>query len=147
MQIKYMRVWQGSGGSNGTATLTSKLNSTSYNTAGLTLPLGARVDLRGVSLLFTNGGNLEITDARGNIVWQTNTPVQCSGTCRVVFQNDGNLVLYGPTNAPYWTSKTWNNNVGSMTFSNQAPYIEVIDGNAKVLWTAGVTRHVTIPTG
>jgi hypothetical protein len=103
------------------------------------------VDIRGVSLSFSNSGKLAITDSAGNILWQTDKSVQCGGTCRAVFQNDGNLVLSGPSNKPYWTSHTWNNNVGSMTFSNHAPYLEIMDGNAKILWTTGVTNQIPIP--
>lgn len=147
MQVKYVRVWQGSGGSNDTSTVTSNLNSISYAPAGLTLANGASVDVLGVSLMFTNSGNLKITDSRGRIVWQSNTSVQCGRACRAVFQNDGNLALYGPTNTVYWTSHTWNNNMGSMTFSNQAPYLEIMDGKAKVRWTTGVTNQVPIPSG
>lgn len=147
MQVRYVRVWQGSGGSNGTSTVTSNLNSISYAPAGLTLANGASVDILGVSLMFTNSGNLQITDSRGSIVWQSNTSGRCGGTCRAVFQNDGNLALYGPTNTAYWTSHTWNNNMGSMTFSNQAPYLEIMDGKAKIRWTTGVTNQVPIPNG
>jgi len=147
MQIRYVRVWQGSGGSSSNRTETSNLKSISYAPAGLTLMHGTRVDISGVSLVFTNRGNLEITDARGHIVWQTNKSVQCDGRCRAVFQNDGNLVLIGPTNAAYWTSHTWGNNVGSMKFSNRAPYLEIMDGNARILWTTRVTNQVSIPKG
>jgi beta-glucanase (GH16 family) len=145
MQVRYVRVWQGSGGSKGTSTGTSNLNSISYASAGLTLAQGSHVDIRGVSLSFSNSGKLAITDSAGNILWQTDKSVQCGGTCRAVFQNDGNLVLSGPSNKPYWTSHTWNNNVGSMTFSNHAPYLEIMDGNAKILWTTGVTNQIPIP--
>ncbi len=147
MQVQYVRVWQGSGGSTSTSTVTSNLNFISYAPAGLTLAHGSRVDILGASLMFTNGGNLEVTDSLGNIVWQTNTSVQCGGTCRAVFQNDGNLVLYGPTNKAYWTSQSWNNNLGWMKFSNQAPYLEITNENDKVLWTTGVTNQVPIPRG
>jgi beta-glucanase (GH16 family) len=147
MQIKYVRVWQGSGGSNGASTGTSSLNSISYATGGLTLARGSRVAIKGVRLRFTNSGNLEITDSLGNIVWQTNTSGQCGNTCLTVFQDDGNLVLYGPANNTYWMSKTWNNNIAWMTFSNRAPYLEIVDGNARILWTTGVTNQISIPGG
>jgi len=147
MQIKYVRVWQGSGGSNGVPPGTSSLNSISYATAGLTLAPGSHVAIKGVRLTFTNSGNLEITDSLRKILWQTNTSGQCGSTCRAVFQNDGNLVLYGAANKPYWMSKTWNNNIASMTFSNRPPYLEIVDGNAKILWTSGVASQMSIPSG
>jgi exopolysaccharide biosynthesis protein len=146
MQIKYVRVWQGSGGSNGPV-VTTNLNSVSYATAGLTLEPGSHVAIKGASLTFTKSGNLEITDSGGKIVWQTNTSGKCGNNCRAVFQNDGNLVLYGPANKPYWMSKTWNNNIASMTFSNRAPYLRIVDGNARLLWTTGVTNQISIPGG
>jgi beta-glucanase (GH16 family) len=137
LQVKYVRVWQGSDGSNGPET--SKLNSISYAPAGLTLASGDRVDIRGASLALTDQGNLQITDTRSNILWQSGTSLQCGGSCQAVFQNDGNLVLYGPANtgyAAYWTSQSSNNNLGSMTFSNHAPYLKILDRNGRVLWTA-----------
>jgi len=146
MQVRYVRVWQGSGGSNGPS-VTSDLNSIAYPPAGLVLANRSRVDIRGLSLTFTNDGNLEITDALGNVLWKTNTSVPCGRACRAVFQNDGNLVLSGPTNKPYWTSKSWNNNLGWMTFSNRAPYLEITNEKDKILWTTGVTNQVSIPSG
>ena len=137
LQVKYVRVWQGSGGSNGPAT--SKLNSVIYSAAGLTLASGDRVDIRSASLAFTEQGNLQITDARNNILWQSGTSLQCEGSCQAVFQNDGNLVLYGPANtgyAAYWTSQTLNNSRGSLILSNHAPYLKILDKKGKVLWTA-----------
>src|SRR5258708_20150922 len=145
MQIKYVRVWQGSGGSNGVSPGTSSLNSISYATAGLTLAPGSHVAIKGVRLTFTNSGNLEITDSLRKILWQTNTSGQCGSTCRAVFQNDGNLVLYGAANKPYWMSKPSNHNIASITFSNRPPYLEIVDGNAKILWTSGVARQIAIP--
>ena len=134
MQVQYVRVWQGSGGS---TTSTSNSNSITYSPAKLTLAHGASVSILGASLIFTNGGNLEVTDSHGKILWQSKTSVQCSGNCRAVFQNDGNLVLYGATNSPYWTSHTWNNNLGSLTFSNRTPYLKVMNGSGKTLWSSG----------
>jgi hypothetical protein len=97
------------------------------------------VDIRGASLALTEQGNLQITDARNNILWQSGTSLQCDGSCQAVFQNDGNLVLYGPANtgyAAYWTSQTLNNSRGSLILSNHAPYLKILDKKGKVLWTA-----------
>jgi beta-glucanase (GH16 family) len=145
MQVQYIRVWQGSGGSNGTATDTSSLNSITYPPAGLTLTNGSHVDIRGVSLIFTDGGNLEITDSRKKVLWKTDVPAQCGGACRAVFQNDGNLVLSSPGNKAYWTSQSWNNNLGWMTFSNRAPYLEISSEKDQTLWSTGVTNQIAIP--
>jgi hypothetical protein len=147
MQVKYIRVWQGSGGSNGNATDTSRLNSITYPTAGLTLTSGSRVDIRGVSLIFTRDGNLELTDSRNKVLWKTNLTVECGSGCRAVFQNDGNFVLSSPTNKAYWTSQSWGNNMGWMTFSNRAPYIEITSEKDQTLWSTGVSTQVAIPGG
>jgi len=147
LQVQYIRVWQGSGGSNGTATDTSTLNSITYPAAGLTLTAGSRVDIRGVSLIFTRDGNLELTDPRHHVLWKTNLTVECGGGCRAVFQNDGNFVLSTPGNKAYWTSQSWGNNMGWMTFSNRAPYLEITNEKDERLWSTGVFNQIAVPKG
>jgi hypothetical protein len=64
-----------------------------------------------------------------------------------VFQNDGNFVLSSPTNKAYWTSQSWGNNMGWMTFSNRAPYIEITSEKDQTLWSTGVSTQIAIPGG
>jgi hypothetical protein len=42
----------------------------------------------------------------GEAVWSTGTSGTSNYNSRLVVQNDGNLVIYTPSNAPIWASNT-----------------------------------------
>jgi len=132
MLVDYVQVWQGSGGSaNGFSSTNS--NDITWATAGLTLKNGQQFSIRNANIVLTNNGNFQITDGHGSVLWQTGITKECTSGCTLVFQNDGNLVL-NDSGKPFWSSGTYNNNVGSMQFSNQPPYLQIMDQKCNVLW-------------
>jgi len=135
MLVEYVRVWQGSGGSKGPNS-TALWGSASFRTAGLSLKPSEQVNINGANLGFTTTGNLEVTDSKGSILWQTGTTSSCSTGCTAIFQNDGNLVLYSADGKVIWGANTWNNNMGSMAFNSQPPYLQIFNQECTVLWSS-----------
>jgi len=138
--VEYVKVWQGYGGS-ANAFATNNASSITWATGGLTLNTGQQVNILGVSLVFTQDGNLEAVGSSGNIIWQTNTTQNCSvgSGCICYFQSDGNFVSYN-NNHPYWAAGVYNNNEGALTFSNELPYLLIVDSNCNSLWSPNITK-------
>jgi len=144
MQIEYVRVWQGQGGSRD-AFSTSKSAGVAWDTAALTLVSGNVIDLKGVTLSLSINGSIHIVDLCGNIVWdaKTQAPNNCNPMCSLVFQNDGNLVLNEGGKA-YWSSATYGNNMGSMEFVNTPPYLNIYTAECTLMWS---TKSTVKPCG
>jgi beta-glucanase (GH16 family) len=135
-----------------TSTKTGTVVSQTFTPATLTLMSGQSTKLSdGTQLLFTSSANLEVLSPSGAIEYQTSTSASCtanSSTCELIFQNDGNLVIYAGGNA-IWSAATYNNNEGAMIFSNTAPYLEVLSGSSAVLWSTSplpVSTPTPVPT-
>jgi len=139
MQIEYVRVWQGKGGSKD-AFSTSKSTRVAWDTAALTLVSGNVIDLKDVTLSLSINGSIHIVDSCGNIVWDAKTlaPNNCNPMCSLIFQNDGNLVL-NEGGKPYWSSATYGNNMGSMEFVNTPPFLNIYTGECKLMWSTKST--------
>jgi len=153
MLVDYVRVWQGSGGSDH-ATDTSDAPALSWWTAGSywqpdfpgwILNGNQIVNISGVTLSLPASGRLTVTTNTGLIVYATDIPVQnppCDSTCKAVFQNDGNLVLNNAKGA-YWGSNTWGNEGGLFSFMNEPPYLAIYDSMCNPLWsTANKTKSI-----
>jgi len=131
--VKYVKVWQGSGGSqNGFDTAQS--DSITWPTAGFNLTENGKVVLKNITLTFQSG-DLIINTQNGQQLWHTATTQTCTGTgCIANFQNDGNFV-FSNNGKVYWSSSTWDNNMGSLTFFTQSPYLEIRDGPCNIKWS------------
>jgi hypothetical protein len=110
-------------------------NSKWYAPGAVKLLNGQKLTLVGASLVFTAAGDLQVINSAGKILWNTKTAASCS-TCSAIFQNDGNLVIYGSGGA-VWSSATYNNNTGRLFFSNQVPYLSIANNVYKTIWTSG----------
>jgi len=136
MLVEYVRVWQGSGGS-ADANSTTGASSLTWLTSQFTLNAGETIQINGTSMTVTKEGDWQVLDTQGNILWHSNTTnANCATqTCYADFQNDGNLLLkYG--NTAYWGTSTWGDNMGSMTFQNQPPWIVVHNYDCHPLWSS-----------
>jgi len=136
LQVKYVRVWQGSGGS-ANAFDPSDSTSITWPTAGLSMQAGDVIKLKGITMQFTKDGLFQLIDqTNNNILWNLGKSTTCpdSTKCFVHFQNDGNFLIDTPTLT--WASGTWGNNMGSMTLTSQSPYLWISNGECKQLWYA-----------
>jgi len=135
--VEYVRVWQGSGGSQSGNSTASAL-SLSFTTAGLTVAAGEKIAINGSTLLVTSDGDAQVNNSTGGVVWHTGTNADCSSptACKLVFQNDGNLVMYLPAGSNGWASNSWGNNMGSLEFANSPPYLQVFDENCNAVWSS-----------
>ena len=97
-----------------------------------TLTAGQSYSVGGATLRLTTGGDVQVVDGAGAVLWHSASSAAC-GTCTLVMQGDGNLVLYANGNG-VWGSGTWNR--GSLlTFSSVAPYLSIRDANFNVIWS------------
>jgi beta-glucanase (GH16 family) len=137
MLVKYVKVWQGSGGSaNGNSTAGAL--SLTWPTAQFTLNAGQKIVINGTTLTFTSKGSLQVLEnGSGTIVYNSNSDnANCaSNACYAYFQNDGNLVFHAGTTV-YWASNTWGNNEGSLSFGNTPPYLVIHDGHCNPMWSS-----------
>lgn len=138
MFVQYVKVWQGSGGSaNGNST--NGAFSLTWPTAAFTLNAGQKIVINGSTLTFTSKGSLQVIDnGSGDIVYNSNSDnAACaSTTCYAYFQNDGNFVFHAGPNTVYWSSNTWGDNMGSLTFNYLPPYLVIHDGNCNPMWSS-----------
>jgi len=136
LQVKYARVWQGSGGSaNGFDP--SDSTSITWPTAALSMQAGDMIKLKGITMQFTKDGIFQLIDqSNNNILWTLGKSTTCPDAtkCYVHFQNDGNFLIDTPVLS--WASGTWGDNMGSMTLSSQSPYLWISSGDCKQLWYA-----------
>ena len=89
----------------------------------------------GVNMHLNSDGNLVIFKNAdpASLVWDTAATVpDCNGQCRMVFQSDGNLVIYYG-NQPLFNSNTagrgW-----KFTCIDAAPYLFILDGSGNFIW-------------
>jgi hypothetical protein len=85
-----------------------------------------------LELALTGDGDIVLRD-QGRAVWNANSGGKRGNL--LVFQADGNLVLYTMTNAPIWTSGTAGNNGAILVL--QADGNVVISANGRTLWQTG----------
>jgi len=136
--VKYIKVWQGTGGSANWNSTAGALSIT-WATADFTLNAGQSIVINGTTLTFTNKGSLQVLEnGSGTLLYDSNTDnANCASTnCYAYFQNDGNLVFHAGTNTIYWASNTWDNNMGSLTFTNLPPYLVIRDGSCSSMWSS-----------
>jgi hypothetical protein len=102
----------------------------------LTLRPGDTRAIGGAKLKLTTTGEIQVVNAAKQVVWRSNTSATCdASSCALVFQGDGNAVLYGPSE-PLWSTGTYN--AGAVfTFSSRAPYLSVRDRKFNVIWSSG----------
>jgi len=138
MLVQYVKVWQGSGGSkNGNST--EGALALTWATTDFTLNAGQSIVINGTTLTFTSKGSLQVlANGSGTLLYNSNSDnANCASTnCYAYFQNDGNFVFHAGANNVYWSSGTWGNNEGSLTFSNTPPYLVIRDGNCKPMWSS-----------
>ena len=102
----------------------------------LNMTTGQSYSVGGVTLKLTTGGDVQITDQKNNMLWHSDSRASC-GTCTLVMQGDGNLVLYA-NGQGVWGSGTWNR--GSvLTLSSVPPYLSIRDANFDLIWPTGAT--------
>jgi hypothetical protein len=70
-------------------------------------------------------------------LWNSgNAAVTCTAPdCFAVLQSDGNLVIRAG-GAAKWASNTPNGAAAALVFNTSAPYLQLVDGQGKVVWSA-----------
>ncbi|MCM4083463.1 hypothetical protein [Paractinoplanes hotanensis] len=100
-----------------------------------TLRLGQSWATDRLTLVLANEGNVILYD-RGKAVWQTGT--KGKGGHHLVFQADGNLVLYTASNATVWTSGTPGNDGAILVL--QADGNVSISNGGRGIWHTGTMK-------
>ncbi|WP_433532893.1 hypothetical protein ACQPYA_13330 [Micromonospora sp. CA-263727] len=100
-----------------------------------TLQLGQSWSTDRLKLVLANDGNVILHD-QGKAVWQTGTKGR--GGHHLVFQADGNLVLYTGSNATVWTSNTPGNDGAILVL--QADGNVTISNGGRGLWHTGTMK-------
>ena len=137
MLVEYVKVWQGSGGSDGVFT-TADVNSITFspsfdgqqykiNTTFPTLLSG------GYQLAITTTGKLQFVDSLNKVLWQTNTTSSCEnpGDCTLEFAY-GDLYLKNG-GSTIWRTYTSGKSVG-FVLSNTSPYLQLVDIYCGTYW-------------
>jgi len=139
MLVKYVKVWQGTGGS----VLASNTNEGAKALAFTTdwqLTNGQSVVISKVSLSVTNTGDLVVYDTTkspNSVIWHNSKSGDCSVLCKYIFQGDGNFVGYSNGGSSYlWDTATYNKNASAVVLSNTAPFFGIVDQNGKYVWKA-----------
>lgn len=98
---------------------------------------GAQKTINGITLRMTTNADLQVVNSSGTVLWNTKTNANCAGStaCRLVLQNDGNLVLYGPAGA-LWSSATYNVPGATLLFQPREPYLTMRNGSYDVIWSS-----------
>lgn len=116
-----------------------KIASTVSFPQGTILKSGSFVALGNSHIALQTDGNLVVYDGFGKAKWASgiHNKICANAVCRLDFQADGNLVLYDGSNVAYWNTNT-NRNPGitSLIFSNQDPYIKLIDATNGKYWAS-----------
>lgn len=114
------------------------------------MPVGDTRTVDGVTLTLNAAGDLQVLDGANNVLWHANKSASCApDKCNLVFQGDGNVVLYGPSGA-YWSTGTFGNVGKVLTLSSHPPYLSVRDGSFKVVWSSGgpdTAPNIQVPRG
>jgi cytochrome c peroxidase len=88
------------------------------------------------SILRFSSGSLQMVDSSGKILWNTGN-IGCDSTCRLVYQGDGNLVIYKGSQAVWNTATVSGENRGSsFVVSDQEPYLKVLTSNGSIAWAS-----------
>jgi len=148
MLVQYVKVWQGTGGSSNGNSTAGALSLT-WPTAHFTLNASQSIAINGTTLTFTSKGSLEVTEnGSGTLVYTSNSDnANCATTnCYAYFQNDGNFVFHDGASNVYWASNTWGDNMGSLTFNNNSPYLVIHDGNCNPMWSVLSGEQMTRTT-
>ncbi|TCB95435.1 hypothetical protein E0H26_19780 [Micromonospora zingiberis] len=103
--------------------------------ATATLQLGQSWSTDRLKLVLAKEGNVILYD-QGKAVWQTGTKGQ--GGHHLVFQADGNLVLYSRSNATIWSSNTPGNDGAVLVL--QADGNVTISNGGRGLWHTGTMK-------
>lgn len=105
-----------------------------YDGNRLSLSGGQGIVVGNIYLNYQTDGNVVIYNEHVTPVWSANAPGQdCSAGCQMVFQADGNLVLYKNGTA-YWSINTAGNPGARLVFTNSAPYLAVYSATNTPLW-------------
>ncbi|MEU4339253.1 hypothetical protein AB0F59_32170 [Micromonospora lupini] len=99
------------------------------------LQLGQSWSTNRIKLVLASDGNVLLYD-QGRVVWQTRTGGK--GGHHLVFQGDGNLVLYTSSNATVWSSGTAGNNGATLVLQADANVTISIGG--RWLWHTGTAK-------
>ncbi|TDC21309.1 hypothetical protein E1211_32170, partial [Micromonospora sp. 15K316] len=83
----------------------------------------------------TSDGNLVLSD-QGRRVWSAQTGGR--GADQLVFQDDGNLVLYSRSMATIWSTRTDGNNGAILVLQNDGNV--TISRNGRTLWQTGTAK-------
>ena len=109
----------------------------SWTFPGETIPNGGSMKSRnGVYQLNVQpDGNLVLYQT-GRPIWSTRTMGR--GSCRLVFQTDGNLVLISPSNQIVWSSNTVGQNAHALTLQDDGNL--VIYRFKSAVWSSNTAR-------
>ena len=149
MLVEYVRVWQGRGGSARAADTSDApaLSWWNWPPPQFSMKVGDRIDISGVSLLYSADGRLSIVNNQQVVLYQTDiAPHACDSSCQALFQNDGNFV-FSDLKGAYWAAGTWGRGASFITLSSTSPYLEITDTNCNSVWsTANRTNSFTRPS-
>jgi len=104
-----------------------------FSPGQFSLSNGASITTQSRRLVMQSDGNLVIYDINGTPKWASGTNGSNRGDAFVVFQGDGNLVIYS-NGSPLWASNTVGSN-RSLAFQGDGNFVVYANGSA--LWHAG----------
>ena len=145
MLVEYVRVWQGSGGSDHASDVSDAPAITFWNyPPQFSMQPGDAYNISGVALLFGWDGRLALYNSQQRLLWRSAFPaVKCDASCAVVFQNDGNLVFRNSSGV-YWAAGTYGRNAAILTLQNTPPYLLISDTQCNTVWTTDNITSVTM---
>jgi len=145
MKVEYVRVWSGTGASNGVNNY-PEITSKTWGWDEYTLTPANPFYINGASLQMTSKGNIVVLSNSNSILWQSGSSADCSvaTNCRVTYQGDGNWVAYSASGA-FWGSSTYGINSIGLTFQNTAPYLSMVNGSCATVWRASNTVAQNTP--
>ncbi len=73
-------------------------------------------------------------------LWASKTEGKCTNGCKMVFQSDGNIVLYNASNIAYWASGTASSEINSLSttlkINRKSPHLQLLDLYGAITWAA-----------